>query len=230
MAKEKKPALRYDDADEEAYELLRSVIDERFPEIRDCPCQDGFRVALRMADNGGLVFESALKEHGHGVPSLIKKSKPEERTAGGPDVYILIDLNRWQERGENGRKAILAHELCRVEFKRDKEGGLNLDPYERPVVKLTPGDWVLTGFRQVVEWYGEDAVEYQAIQKVVTLIRDLQLGLPFMGAEAASGPGRELGSSVVFEADDFPRVAEVGKSIRKAALAAETNDAASAAV
>jgi hypothetical protein len=35
---------------------------------------------------------------------------------------------------------------------------------------------------------------------------------------------------VVFEAEDFPRVAEVGKRIRKAALAAENNDAAVAAV
>ncbi len=178
-----KSAMRFDPAPDEVYDLMRSVIGERFPEIRDL--QPELRITILMASNGGEVFVPALKHHGTPAVAMIKRSNAEDRALDGPDILIEIDQNRWDERGERGRCAILAHELRHIEFKRDKGGVIKYDAYDRPQIKLVPDDWTLTGFRDVAEWYGEDAAEVQAVRNVVETIQAVhQLDLPFMDADS----------------------------------------------
>src|SRR5262249_43515530 len=112
------------------------------------------------------------------------------------DLYIFIDANRWEESSERRRAAILSHELRHVDFKLEgakNGGGIKYDVYDRPVIKLVPDDWVLTGFSDVCEWYGEDAVEYQAARGVRKKL--VQLGLPFSAEEdrVVEGVGRIVG-------------------------------------
>lgn len=173
-----KAAVKFVPAEQEVHDLAASIIEKRFPEI--AACDPPLQIAILFADNGGKVFRPALKHHGAACVAKISRVKPEEKAQGGPDVRISIDLNRWEERSDNGRAAILAHEIRHIKLKRERDGKtLKRDIYDRPAFVFVPDDWMLTGFRDVCEWYGEDAVEYQAVRDVHSVL--VQLGLPFEG-------------------------------------------------
>lgn len=171
--------VKYEEAMPDVYVLMEQVINEHFEEIRSV--EPPLKITVLMAGNGGESNEPCLKHHGAACFALIRRSKPQDRAQNGPDVYIEIDENRWEESNERRRMAVLAHELRHVEFKLDKGGGVKRDIYERPVIRFVPDDWTLTGFEDVCEWYGEDAVEYQCVREVHGKLA--QLGLSFMSAE-----------------------------------------------
>lgn len=214
-----KAKFRFDPAGEEVYDLMRSVIEERFPEIR--ALEPELRICVLMASNDGEVFKPCLKHHGAAAVALVRKSKPQDRAQDGPDVYIEIDQNCWNERSERGRAAILAHEIRHIGFKRDKGGEVKRDIYERPVIRLLPDDWMLTGFRDVVEWYGEDAVEYQAVRSVAEVVHPLcQLRLPFLdgegGGEDAKQEHQTTGTPKAVTDETFAALISVGRSEQQA--------------
>lgn len=110
----------------------------------------------------------------------------------------MIDGAKYERRNERQRHAILCHELYHIAIKThaEIEHDLNgdprrvqkpdLDPYERPVVKLIPDDWSVTGFRQVAEWYGNDSAEVRSHRAIGELLG--QLVMPFVmvpGPQAA---------------------------------------------
>jgi hypothetical protein len=101
----------------------------------------------------------AVRHHGAAALAQIKIVGAEERSTGGPDVRIKIDWARWLDLGPKSREAILAHELYHVEFAKTNEGNLKRDDYDRPIVRLIPDDWSITGFKEVADWYGEDSIE-----------------------------------------------------------------------
>ena len=125
----------------------------------------------------------ALKKHGHHVAAYIKRVPDDEKAKGSdaPDLRIVIDKLQWDDLGEREREALLHHETSHVEPKRDKHGVIRLDRYGRVAVRLRPDDWMLTGFRQTVAIFGQDALERQALDGALRMLR--QRDLPF-GDEA----------------------------------------------
>jgi hypothetical protein len=73
----------------------------------------------------------------------------------------------WQRPPRETRRALLHHETSHIVPRYDKDSGsLLLDPYGRPVVKLKPDDWMLTGFVETVRVFGEKAMERRALNCV----------------------------------------------------------------
>lgn len=169
-------ATTYHDPDEETTELLESVIEEYFA-VELAALEPALNIDIRMAvsDKPGVP---SVKHHGHECFATIEIVKAKERSRGGPDLRLTIDKRKWQAARTEMRTAVLHHELNHVVPQMEKDSDvLKLDPYGRPVVKLRPDDWCLTGFRETVRIFGEDAVERQCLDRVEESLR--QMGLPF---------------------------------------------------
>jgi hypothetical protein len=198
----------YCEANNTVISLMGGVIDEFFPDIRRC--EPELAISVLMADNednpGG-----ALKKYGAGVVAMIKRSSKEDKAENGPDLRILIDADRWRGSSERRQRAILAHELRHVEIQWEPGGRVpQADAYGRPKIKLVADDWVLTGFEDVAEWFGEDAVEVGAVRSVYGSLQ--QLGLPFMAAPDQSAAVARV-AEIEREADTTITLSAGGRSV-----------------
>lgn len=181
-------AIVYADADAESRSILDEVIKSHFPEI--AVLSDPLVIDLRMAEeetdddagDGDGYAAPVVKRYGVGVPAKIAVVGPVERSRGGPDLRIIVDMARWREADEDACRGMLFSELNRVTMKRDKEGGLKRDPYGRPMIKLRPYDWVLAGFRETVRVFGDASPERRDLDRVEAMLS--QKSLPFV-ADAA---------------------------------------------
>jgi hypothetical protein len=162
----------YDKADADALAMLAGLVEEYFPGIHGLPVPLRIEVLMASAADGG----PALKRMGHGCAGKIAIVRPEERATGGPDVRIMIAAAIWRDADDDGRRALLHHEVNHIVPRLDKGTGRPmLDPYGRPVVKLRRDDWLLTGFRATVELFGADAMERRALDAVEESLRQQTL-------------------------------------------------------
>lgn len=125
--------------------------------------------------------EGGLRHHGHPCAGKIKVLKPEDRAAdrgnkyednGTPDLRLIIDGAKWDDYEERQRTALVWHELHHiVPVFNKKANSYKRDLFGRVKLKLRKDDWMLTGFLAAVEVFGEDALEYQALQAVLKVIK-----------------------------------------------------------
>lgn len=160
-------ATSYREADEETYEILSDVMREYFPNLSILDPKP--RITILMAHSEKVP---ALKLHGWPCAAVIKIVKGEERANGGPDVRILVDAFLWAGMKDRRRRALLAHELHHLSIKTHIHEdaarlGCPLDDYGRPDFKTRPADWQAEGFRQLVEWFGDDALEKIELGKII---------------------------------------------------------------
>lgn len=201
-------ATTYCEAKRPVYDLMREVIATYFPTLEKLDPPLEIAVEMATAEDG-----PALKRLGSVVAARIKIVSGEDRAMGGPDLKILIDEHVWGNEPEEGQKALLAHELYHIEpqYDGDPETGeqeLKLDAYGRPVVKLKPDDWMLTGFYRVAEWFGPRSFERRGIGAVADRLR--QAPLPFAGPEPASSVTVSGGGkSVTLTGEQFQRISEM---------------------
>jgi hypothetical protein len=162
----------YRSADPDVHDLLDDVIDQFFPELSRLDPPLAFDIRMATATQGGKgkgkgKDKPAVKLHGHARAATIEIIRPKERSAGGADLRLTIDEVRWGKSDGETRRALLHHETSHIVPRYDKDSGsLLLDPYGRPVVKLKPDDWMLTGFVETVRVFGEKAMERRALNCV----------------------------------------------------------------
>lgn len=170
-------ATTFIEAREDVVGFVSAVFLDRFPAVYDCTPRIRLSILMALSDD---PLKPALKLHGWPCAAMIKVVSGEERARGGPDAVILIDATRWQDMNVRRREAVVAHELYHIEVKPEAgndPGKVQVDEYGRPKIKLRAHDWELGGFREIVEWYGDDAVEKRIIN---TITEDLaQMTLPF---------------------------------------------------
>lgn len=154
-------------------------------------------ILLASSDDDG----PALSKNGAHPDAYIGRRSGKERAQGLGDVLIHVDAGRYRDKPRRERLATLAHELYHIAIQTHKETTLNddneevivdaadLDAYARPVVKLIADDWMVTGFREVAEWYGPDSCEVKSYRAMGKLLA--QAVLPFMAGDdrGESGDG-----------------------------------------
>ncbi len=175
----------YVEAGPEVYELVSSVLAEHFSVIASIDPYPEIEVLMAEGDKG----KPAIRSHGHACAGKIKLPKPEERAAdqGVPDVRIFLDRNRWDKLSVRRRQALLHHELSHLAIRYDKRSGeVKRDDYGRPRLRLKLDDWMLTGFRDTAELFGEDSLDVQLLRKVGEMLR--QQSLPFFGDGSSPAP------------------------------------------
>lgn len=225
-------ATTYVEAEQDVIDLANEVIDQYYPDIRRCSPEPVISILMAENEDG-----NALKKFGAGVVAMIKRSTKEDKAENGPDLRILIDAGKWANASERRRMAIMAHEIRHVEIQWQPGGMLpKIHDYGRPKIKLIPDDWVLTGFSAVARWFGDDAVEVQAVRSVHESLK--QLGLPFMDADQSAvidrvaqldreaeadrddeHPGEPQVTSVTLTSRHFDVAATAAKTLRRSASA-----------
>jgi hypothetical protein len=147
------------DADAEA--LLARALRDFHPRLHEAEV----RVALLMAANGE---GPALKKAGYPCAALVSVVPLDWRLLCDFDARIKIDRRTWDDLTEDGRLALLDHELSHLQL-----DGTKRDDLGRPKLKAIPADWNGgDGFKEVVARHGEAALEYENARRVAQIAED----------------------------------------------------------
>ncbi len=211
-------SVSYVEANSDIYLMVSEVMSKHFSVMASLdPCLE-IEVLMAEDDKG----KPALKSHGHACAGKIKLVKPEDRAAdqGVPDIRIFLDRRRWDKLTSRRRQALLHHELSHVAIRHDKRSGeIKRDDYGRPRLRLKLDDWLLTGFRETAEIFGEDALEIQSLRKVADLLQQPSLLFGDVSApKAKSGKAKKKAkASAPAEADPAaPQLADLAAGVEDA--------------
>ncbi len=151
----------YTKADDGVMSVVRYVLTHHHQHLVDLE----LRVGVILVESDG--DEPAIKCHGSAAAAKIARVPLKRRLFMPFDVLIEVDQSVWGALSKDQQRALFDHELTHVVPKRNRGGLIDLDVDGRPKLVLKPDDWVLTGFRDVVEHWGSAALEAQAIASVL---------------------------------------------------------------
>lgn len=145
-------AKTYGLASEEVWDRFRDAMNNTTWGERLIPEEIRFEILCVTTDGPAALTNGAL--------ARIKVVGAEERSRGGPDCRILLDLYQYQDlENDIQREAVFAHELFHIEMTRNKKGVVKRDDYDRPRFKMKKDHWYITGFHQVWSHYRENSIE-----------------------------------------------------------------------
>lgn len=169
-------------ADQATMGLVREVLDNEYPQIAALVPALQIGALMVCSDKTGTP---ALAKGGYPAAGMIKVVPETDRAAGGPDVLMLLDGDRWPRWGDDKRYALVHHELHHVvPVKLRARGGdepgytCDLDSLDRPKVRLRKHDFEIGGFNLIVERHGDNALEWVAVVRVHEAFK--QQTLPFV--------------------------------------------------
>lgn len=174
-------------ADAEVVEVMNDALRQYHTDLVEAGLRIGVVMVRPATDEVGVPTGPALRFGGAAATACIKKVSPKDRVLKPYDAEIQIDEMRWDDMTDQQRLAVMDHELQHIELQYD-DGVLRTDDDGRPVLKMRPDDWVLTGFEAVVRRHGEAALECPAAK--TTWTRCEQALFDFDGA-SRKRPARE---------------------------------------
>jgi hypothetical protein len=167
-------ATTYHLPDRDLLYTLYKVMGIYYPELEEA----GVKVAILFADNPD---GPAIKVGGYPALACVRVTPLRDRMFVEHDALIQIDTSAWGELTPQSQEAVLLHELLHLELAKPTDADLDNDPDQpkwktddlgRPKLKIRPGDWNGgDGFRQVVEIYGQAAVEARNAIAVAGAVR-----------------------------------------------------------
>jgi hypothetical protein len=170
---------RYEKAPAAVGQIVERMMDRYHPQLRDAKVTIECLLAFPTTDKNGDSSGPALKHAGYPVAALVKIIGLKERTAGRSDVEIVIDGEKWDERSELERDALIDHELEHLELKTDKDGALVRDDLERPRLKIRKHDVQVGWFDAIVRRHGRASYEFQQWEEIKA-VNYQQRWLPYL--------------------------------------------------
>jgi hypothetical protein len=173
------------EASPETTSLVASILAEEYPAIASL--SPGLRIGVLMATSD-IPGKPALAKGGYPAAGMIRVVSEEDRAAGGPDVIVLLDGDKWPGWDDTVRYSLIHHELHHlmpVKLRQQAEGGFtcDLDGLDRPKIRLRKHDFEIGGFDVIVERHGDAAIEWQSVKRVHE--RFAQQTLPFVTRKQA---------------------------------------------
>lgn len=157
----------YEAAPVEVYQISESLLlTERFFDLKQLQIRIGIRCIRAVESESGGKPEPPIVKNGNPVAAQTSLVSEKDRVFNNNDVIIDLDYDFWDTLKDRQKQALMAHELSHIVVQRDKDGSVKIANDTRPILKLIPDDWQITGFRHIVEEYGEDAVELQSLWNV----------------------------------------------------------------
>jgi len=157
-------ALSFQPAGSNVQALVERVIDKSFPELKEAGVTINILFAYKTNKYDAPIV--ALRKDGHALAAKISITSQEDRARGQADCKLVIDDFGWGTMKDMHRAALIDHELRHLSLgaikptkKNDFATGLKRDDLGRPVIKICPHDWVLTGFARTAEIYGDYSIE-----------------------------------------------------------------------
>lgn len=156
----------YEKADADVMAILDDVMQEYHPELASLDLAIGVTMVTPNINEKGEPTGPAITLHGAPAAACIKLVKIKDRIHNGLDAAIDIDKERWENYSDGERRALLDHELTHLVIVRDGDGVMKTHDDMRPKLAMRPDDFTLTGFHEVIERHGTDAIEFQSIKTV----------------------------------------------------------------
>lgn len=156
--------------------IIQHLVKNQFPTLAALVPELRIAVQYRVSDKDG---KPALKCRGYPALAVISVVSLEDRLDGAPDVRITIDKDRYDRLTPKRQEATICHELRHIQFpgsERDENECVTpkLDSAGRPKVGLCHHDWELGGFDDLVQWYGDDAIEHVALEMINERVRQME--------------------------------------------------------
>lgn len=143
--------------------LIASCMEKYHPALNEAGVRVGARYAHAPRDEeSGEPKGPALKLHGYPCLATVKIVSHKDRVAGLPDAIIDVDGDRWDDLSDAQQRALIDHELTRLELALDEEGKPKLDDCHRPKLKMRQHDHEVGVFNDVVRRHGPAAPESAA--------------------------------------------------------------------
>jgi hypothetical protein len=173
----------YTPALSDVIEFVAAVWLDKFPETYNLSPRPTLSILMAESDKED---KPSLKHHGYPAAAIISITSPEERVSGGTDLRLRIDSHDWERMNNRRREALIAHELLHIQVATvpGEDTTPVTDDYGRPKIKLRMHDWEVGGFSQIVDWYGDDAIEKQTVNEINERLS--QMVLSFMDADQPS--------------------------------------------
>jgi hypothetical protein len=202
----------YSPASTDVDAIIAEVIGEFYPDLVEAGAKISAVFAYPTLDKDGEPTGPAMVKDDRQILARVKKNSEEDRCAGKADATITIDHEEWDKLSDDetdgaGRKrALIDHELHHLIVRRDKMTGLvATDDRGRPLFKMKPHDWEITGFKAVVERHGRHSYEKRQARQFHDTYGNLlfdfaaeQARLPGVSAEK---PKRPRGAAIVAAAN-----------------------------
>jgi len=109
----------------------------------------------------------AVKLHGVPCAATVRLKSAEDRVIGSPDAIIKIDKHIWADLPDIQRAALLDHELTHLVVEYDEHDEVAKDAANRPKLSMRLHDFEIGVFTEVVERYGQDALDAQNVQRLM---------------------------------------------------------------
>lgn len=160
-------ATTFQECGDEVTRLINQVMTKHHKELADAHVTIHAIGARRESKREGAI--QALKAEGLPVAAKIQITSLQDRTRGVADAKLTIDMLGWDMMATTRKEALIDHELMHlsvVQLRATKKNpyakGVRFDDLGRPMLKIRPHDWRLTGYAEVVERHGEASVESAA--------------------------------------------------------------------
>lgn len=108
----------------------------------------------------------ALNKDGRAIAAKIQITSLQDRARGIADAKLIVDMFEWTRLSDTRKAALLDHEVTHLQpvfyrptKKNHYDESQKRDDLGRPMLKIRPHDWVITGFEEVVKRHGEASYE-----------------------------------------------------------------------
>lgn len=149
--------MHYDTPTPEVAEIISSLIEEYYPDLKEAAAT--IESLFAYDNKGGFPVKSG------GYPALacIKVNNLKNRVKGFADAEITIDAENFNGMTHEQKKGLLDHCLYSLNVIRDKEGAVKTDDASRPKMRIKKYDYRLSWFREIALRNKENSPEvYQA--------------------------------------------------------------------
>ena len=155
-------ASGYDPAGREVLDCVDELVTNFYPDFVECQ----LKIGVMMAYSSELG-KPALLVQGYPQAATIRKISVKDRAQGMPDLTIYLDSQSWANFNDDERKSELDKQLARYEVVRDKKDKhIKTDSALRPLLKVRPYDYLLSGYDIHIRRYGTKGVDAKAIEEL----------------------------------------------------------------
>jgi len=177
--------------DDDASKIVFDTIDKNYKDLQETDVKIAVIFVEPALDDNGVPKAPAIKFAGVGAAAKIKVESPENRALYKADARLLIDKHGWDDLTHEQQCALIDHELCHLVVCRDSKGMVVQHDDLRPKLRTRPDDWLINGFREVVERHGSAAIDYQNV-KAIVFAKDSNKNMLFdFAADLGAKPKRE---------------------------------------